>query len=230
MDPDILNMLKIATKRFGVNFPVKDLVPVQLYSPKNIDSFQRFLVDARLRPFLKMKIVNELCHGASFAKGCMPAYFDYNENDDYEELEIGPAIEKRALRDEELFDETLFKLGFGAVDVECRFYSVFINKKGDVPKPKPSQQITTAKDVNIMISPEPALILTDSEAYVIEGSEMEKNVRGLLAYHKKMFDEFLADHASNKTPFVPHETYIKWLMRLFPGRIRIRSIGHSPRR
>ncbi|MEK6823357.1 MAG: hypothetical protein AABY13_05985 [Nanoarchaeota archaeon] len=220
-------LLRIASERLGVVFPPDAWVDFPLYARKNPDSFQQFLINDRIRPFLQLKILWQFCNESEFLVGHgQTKELAFNDDDEMtSEHEFGPSLCAIRCSDEQLFDMLLYRLGFTMLFLrEGPRMTRLLTLRGEH---KPRGEFQLHDEAFILVKPEPNLIITETRVHVLKGTRMEKEMRSLLAYHAAFFDDFLTEHPSKKTGVIPHEVYVDWLMTWFPGRIRLKSLGYQ---
>ena len=64
-------------------------------------------------------------------------------------------------------------------------------------------------------------VITPTEVLVAD-AKLRKEVEGVVAYHRERFASFIEEY---KDTFVPHEVYVEWLLKRFPGRVKLRRLS-----
>lgn len=229
MEDYLQEMIGIVNKNFHTNIP-SNLVRVPLFKHFSRNEFENFLVQSRIIPLLQMKIIFQFGMRSACAMG-YEKYCHYtivSEGDEitepeYKIKEYGTAVETRKYSAKEIFDYLLYKLGISTVDVKLSdFNTEYVNAKGTIPSLTPdcsSQAYDRGENPAIILLDLPCIITEDT---LLISKQYFEETQKLLDYHRQIFEDFLNAHKNSVT--IPHDIYIEWLLKWFPGMIHIRSL------
>lgn len=227
MDKDIKEIIDIVNKEFVLNINPLNLKSIKLYDAQNTNEFQRYLINSRIRLFQKLMLLNSLEEECQFVFATTNLIAEkYNfETECNDEKNFGVTIIKESFSRKETFEYILNKLGFLAVTTKNRalpyLYS-FFKKNGEIKKEEGWER-WMQDNIFILINPGKELIITESEVlYNKDDKETEKILNNIISYQDIQFTEFLERY---KDKCVPHEIYIDWIMKWFPGKIHINYIN-----
>lgn len=206
--------LSALAKTLGIDVnPV--LVKIPLYDLDQANEFQSFLVEERLKPFLKLKLLSDL--DTDFVIGYSSVeqslYDDSGENL-IEIRRFGPTIIKKLFTSEQIFNYILQNLAIAVL---------LIKDPASLLHPRLADKEYLQfgnEDMKDQTFISKNLIITNTHIFV--EPEHKISVQNLLQYHAKIFDRFLEKY--KEKDFIPHDVYIDWLLSWFPGKIHVRSI------
>jgi len=238
MDKDINRVLRTVNKVFETDLSLKNYEMTRIFDKEKTAPFERFLLSARLRPFLVLKVLDLLDQEETFYLGCkrlLYTYDDYSVGDEESEEEeeeeeekviIPPIIfnactVKQAFSADEVFNTFLCKLAFSALIVGpmASFGGKMISEKGNVNPPL-SNDYFGSREGDLYIS-EKLIILKDLLYIKKSDLDLKESVKNIIEVEKNRFYSFLEKY---KEKGVPHSIYVEWLQTWFPKRIRIRAL------
>lgn len=192
-----------------------------------LDSFENFLFTARFVPFTFLKVILDVYPDKEFILAYNKVvYLEYvNGSDDTEEISFGDCLYPIKLSSDSLVELIFSELGFSALDTRPPFINpkLLINSKGVVSYSDTSNYLMDGNinsDERIIMATDSSVILTKNAIYCMP--EQKEKVNAILAFMIKEWKRFLREDVDVS---VSHEKYISILMRLFSGRVRIRSIS-----
>ena len=224
----ISKLLQIA-KRHGVSAK-QEFVELPLYVTKEKSQFGRFLATGRVMPFLQFKLLFHLGFETKVLIGYKEVTYDvYEDDDEYKEDDprkkvYGPHLIDKVYSAKEIFEYLLYRLSFSAVSLPFFMsprYERRMTGRKILPPLQEHGDLYDEAETFILLRTYP-LIVTESSVYIAKDDPDLKMVRGIIAEHKKAGDAFLKRYA--KGVAVPHALYIDWLMRWFPGAIKVRAL------
>lgn len=193
-----------------------------------LDSFENFLFTARFVPFTFLKILLDVYPDKDFILTYNKlVYLDYvNGDDDTEEISLGDCLYPVKLSSDSLVELLFSELGFSALDTRPPFINpkLLINSKGVVSYPLKGAHLDMGGNINsderIIMATDSSVILTKNAIYC--RPEQKDELNAILAFMIKEWQRFLREDVDVS---VNHEKYISILMRLFSGRVRIRTLS-----
>lgn len=191
-----------------------------------IDSFENFLFTARFVPFTFLKVILDVYSDKKFVLAYNKlVYLDYvYGEDDTEEIPLGDCLYPVKLSSDSLVELLFSELGFSALDTNPPFINPksLINEKGIISYPKNSildMGGNITYDERVIMATDSSVILTKNAIYC--RSEQKDKINDILAFMIKEWQRFLREDVDVS---VSHEKYISILMRLFSGKVRIRTL------
>jgi len=226
-DDHLKEILNIINKRFSKDINIDDYECIELLHRESNTQFQVFLLNARVRPFLKLKILYHFCDDSSFVIGDGKLSFTrgYDEHDT-EKKELGPSIIDAQFSKKNIFDLILGRMGFLALMIRHSPRlegQARTGEEGTIELEGRDEgwQEYAEDEVIVMTDPDSRFIFTDSHVYIDADDTTKKKVKDLIDSHIDTFNTFLDDYKERN---VPHELYVDWLMKWFPGKIEVKSI------
>lgn len=213
---------KLMSKKLGYEIDEKKLKEIKLFPFVNLNSFQRFLLDSRVLPFMRMIILDKFKE-KNFIVGFEETKFCSIDDDEYEGVEIEPLgsnIVDDIFEGSELFENEAAMLGLEQLDANELFFSLYprIEESGDVVLDIPEDEFEWIEDEGkTMISTDGTLVLLKDKVYC------DKDLDDFLEKYRIYFQTFLNNSA--KATSVDHNHYIDLLMKLFPGKIKVKSLS-----
>ena len=212
-----------------------DIFPLKKHSlwgdiPK--DTFNQFLLNSRILPFLKLILLNELADDTdTYIIGRTHATFREYEGDyEYEQAKVIQEITLHnqtctvKLSSREIWDYILDGLGISQICTDKLVqinWMEFVSKDDHLfPNVKPEEFHHGGWQSDfgslVFFNIEKKFILTKDSIFT-----NNTTVKQLIEQHHAEWDQFLKEkHLS-----IDHEKYIQWLQQRFPGKIKIRMIG-----
>ena len=201
---------------------LKDLKEIDLTKYfKNLDSFQRFIFEERVVPFLFLKILFHFYKEKGYILGFKQHLYEYYVGEDYETEDTGPSVMKKEITGEEAFDFFISRLGLPLIISKNRIEpdsENLIERKKPLKECLPYSQFIG--EFIVLNKDKIKFALIKNEIFCNE--EIKNIIIGLLEHHKKFIDPFLKK--VKKLPSVPHDWYGEWLVEWFPGKVSIRTL------
>lgn len=225
----VKSILMIINKKFKSNIRLTDFEKIAVfYRRKQSNYFQSFLIAQRIIPFAILKILYQFFLKKEFIFANIKFFYSRGYEDDEEVIAYGPNIINKRFKGENIFDHYLQNLYFPAViakHIPITYRQERINKKGMIEEKNEEEwRESSEKDVFVMFNPA-KLIITPNAVYIYnEDARLKQEIYNLLSYHHEIFDKFLDNY---KDKCVPHEIYMDWLMKWFPGKIHLQSLQYS---
>ena len=212
-------ILNLVNKHFNKDFDISDYEKVDLFSIKNPNSFQRFLIKDRIQVFQKLHVLAKLCKDEIFFIGCEDLFYDWYCDEEEDCIEVGPCLILTEFSREDVFNKLVSDLAIAQIDVPT-YHHIFdsdiacVNK---VDRPDGYQQSATK---HVLISEN--FILVSDSLYV---RNSKKDAEALFEGLNPIFSKFIVEQ---KDPVgVSHDIYIDWLLKWFPGKVKIRTLTYS---
>lgn len=209
-----IDKLKQLAESLGVKVNPK-LVKLPIYDKESVNSFQRFLIKERLRPILKLKLLSDL--DTQFVIGYSEveqALYGDGDEPPVEVRKYGPTIIKHKFEASEIFKYILQKLQIAVILIKIPA-NLDYKRLSDTEYDKWGSESLKAET---FLSKDFVI----SEDFVLVPKEMEQKVKDIFSYYRPIFDEFVAE-CKDET-LVPHDIYIEWLIKWFPGKVHVKSI------
>jgi hypothetical protein len=211
-------IIELINKNFDKDFDSSDYKKVDLFSIKNPNSFQLFLIKDRIRIFQKLFVLDRLCKDEQFFIGCEKLFYEQHAEDIGDTIEVGPCIVLQEFSKEAVFDKFISGLGVAQIDAPSLFniFDASLDCENNIEKPSdyhiaPTQEVVVSESVFIG---QDGLWFRDAE-----------KAKEMLAEFDSLFNDFIIEQADPVS--VPHTIYVDWLLKWFPGKIRIRTLSYS---
>ncbi len=218
---------QLMSKNFGYEVNLNRLKEINLFPFVNFNSFQKFLLEARVLPFLRMILLNKY-----FEQNFLVAFentkvcrevLDAEELDvvDIESEDKGSNIIDQVFSGSQLFDNETTILSLQQLKAEPLFFPAYprIEKKG-ILSLELEEDCEWAEDEGIMfIATDGSIVIAKEKVY------SNDNVEKLLKPYQSYLQSFLNEAANANS--IPHEEYIDLLLKWFPGKIKVKSIGYK---
>lgn len=220
-------LLNVLEEQCNVPFSLLTRKALFSFTPKN--DFQKFLLESRVMPFLRLKVLHHLARD----EGCLLGYesveywMDVGEGEEAPETRLmaahGPVMLDKRFPNELVFNYLLAELGFAQVLMkECAVLEDTTRVDKDGPVKAFDHWFEMPKGL-IIVVPEKA-VLVGEELWFDPRKFEEGFVENLVSYHQKFFADFLEKY---KDDCVPHELYVDWLLGWFPGRVSVKSLEQA---
>lgn len=224
MEQELKTVIQLMQKIHNIKVPI-DLNEISLNKQSYNDSFKTFLIEKRIIPLIIMKIIFEKCLESSCFIGYKNVKFIlYDElyKDIEKEKNLKSCVLKDVISGEDLFNLLLSNLSISTIEIknikinENRYLNLFGEHS------LPSEAWDVSLEGPVFFVKKPFIIFDRNKAYVTK--EMMPSIHQSIDFMNQIFNNFVEKF---NDVFVPHEIYINWLLRCFPGMIHIKSIGYG---
>lgn len=216
MEEYIRELMNIASQEFGTNFE-KQFERIALTQAEN-NPFSQFLSHYRLNKLLSLIVFDQF--DRRFIVGTSKYFLERGYDEHYESLACGCAIAQRRMKSSEVFSYILGSLSLSQLDYadESLTRQNMIGKNGFIEWSEWEGDFWKDK---VFLSQD--IIITDEEIYATK--EIADDIKRLIASRLTELEEFLKEYGPGVA--VSHEHYIDWLLKWFPGKIRMKLLSQD---
>jgi len=220
---------KLVSKNFGYEIDFSKLNEMELFPFVNLSEFQRFLLDSRILPFLRMFLLSKN-YNKKFIVGFenTTVFREIEESDEEEEEEDyidveteekGSNLINKIFTGKQLFENELANQDIQQVDAVMIPFSDYprIEKNGLSIMDFLDDEFEWMEDEGMMfISTDGDLVLFKDKIYATKDFTKE------LEPYQIFLESFI--NRAGKANSIPHDFYIKILMSWFTGKVRIKAL------
>jgi hypothetical protein len=223
MDSELQEILNIAKSK-GHTLP-KEFRHFVLYpTDASPASFESFIVDMRIRPFLQLHILAQ-SKGKVLVGYRQVEWYELNDKEDADYKLVSthkPILITQEFDTEQVFESLLASFGIMAIEASDCLDTDLPRQTSDGTFPRPEQGMHETVDSEVIILVDEDIILTSEGVYIDpQNKELEERIRSLLSYHHQEFQDILK---RKEDTGIPHAFYIELLTKWFPGRVRTRRL------
>jgi hypothetical protein len=218
MDEGTRKIVDCVKKNYTLKLDVTKYHQLELCSLHPRSAFAMFLVENRVKVFLRLHLLNRYAKERCWYAGNLKKYSTLD--DEYSE-DIGPACLSRTVEGIELFEQELRCLRLDALILNPSLDSGagWITNKLHVKSHGPiflsiTDPLTTLEYKGGYV------IITDD--FVFSPKELFSEIESMIRFHGKLLEDFVKEQ--EKSVFIDHDVYISWLLKWFPNNIHVRSL------
>lgn len=217
-------IIGLINKNFDKNLDFSNYTKVNLFEIEVPNAFQQFLIRDRIQVFQKLFVLDRLCIDEEFFRGCLDlSYYFYDYEGDADEpygedkIYVGPCLLLKCFSKEDIFNHLVKGLSIAQIDVPSDI-GPFDDSLACV------NEVECPPYYNLMVENE----LFVSSSVILFGDAVWTNdpeqVKKLLSEFDSLFHKFIDEQ---KEPVgVSHDIYVDWLLRWFPGKVKIRTLSY----
>ncbi len=212
-------------RRSGFVVGQADVVPIPLYPIAGLSGFRLFLVNDRIRLLQKLIVLHNFCKGATFGIGYLGFHqsVGYDTQDEPLWGEKQDCICQDMEPENSVFEHVLSKLCIGQVDSRNGYIDYYKKRVGATPVLIPDAWSAIEEEwdetVYVRLGDVPMVIL-DNMIFVPKEDEMR--VKSVFGFYEGTWDALVDTYGGAVA--VSHDVYIDLLLKIFPGKIRIRAL------
>ena len=220
---------KLVSKNFGYEIDFSKLKEIGLFPFVNMNEFQRFLLDARILPFLRLLVLSKN-YNKKFIVGFenTTLFREVEESDeedeeeeymDVETEEKGSNLINKIFTGKQLFENELANQDIRQIDSEMIPFSTYprIEKNGISIMDFLDDDFEWMEDEGMLfISTDGSVILSKDKIYATKDFTKE------LELYQTFLEDFI--NRAGLANSIPHDFYIKILMKWFSGKVRIKAL------
>lgn len=198
-------------------------------------SFRTFLINERVLLVLKLRIAFDLLAGKSFCIGYERVTFaplGYGEDEEVSESDC-VAVKNVLYRQPLSYDaflDNLLSAGIVTIDANCFFVNskLLWSKKGRLKNPfrgEDDEYVDEFFESSFFFASDGSIVFEDNKVYATP--QIAQEIKTIISNLSGELNRFLDEFCGPDSIGVSHEYYVEWFQKLFPGKIKYRTLPNN---